>query len=141
MGQFKIFSMLIRQLAWILANLNKRNLLSLYSIDLAKSRSTKNRKNNVCSEFLLCITHFFLSCKLAANFSTFSTFFSFFFLQHPGRRPQQQQSRNRAVNCCRKDLHTRGCSDPRSTSFLCKCNLTKSYLASLKLLKHFSISC
>ena len=32
------------------------------------------------------------------------------------------------VNYCRKDLHTRVCRDPRPTSFLCKCNLTKSYL-------------
>ena len=33
------------------------------------------------------------------------------------------------VNCYRKDLHTRGCRDPRTTSFLRKCNLTKNYLA------------
>ena len=31
-----------------------------------------------------------------------------------------------AVNCCRKDLHPRYCSYPRFSSFLCKCNLTKS---------------
>ena len=31
-----------------------------------------------------------------------------------------------AVNCCRKDLHPRGCRYPRFSSFLCKCNLTKS---------------
>ena len=30
-----------------------------------------------------------------------------------------------AVNCCRKDLHPRGCRYPRFSSFLCKCNLTK----------------
>ena len=45
-----------------------------------------------------------------------------------------------AVNCCCKDLHTRGCRDPRSTS-LCKWNLTKSYLASVSLIKHLPISC
>ena len=45
-----------------------------------------------------------------------------------------------AINCCRKDLHTKGCRDPRSTSFLCKCNLTKSYLASVSLLKYLSNS-
>ena len=31
-----------------------------------------------------------------------------------------------AVNCCRKDLHPRCRSYPRFSSFLCKCNLTKS---------------
>ena len=31
-----------------------------------------------------------------------------------------------AVNCCRKDLHPRGRSCPSFSSFLCKCNLTKS---------------
>ena len=31
-----------------------------------------------------------------------------------------------ALNCCRKDLHPRGCRYPRFSSFLCKCNLTKS---------------
>ena len=31
-----------------------------------------------------------------------------------------------AVNCCRKDLHPRGRTCPRFSSFLCKCNLTKS---------------
>ena len=31
-----------------------------------------------------------------------------------------------AVNCCRKDLHPRGCMYPRFSSFLCKSNLTKS---------------
>ena len=30
-----------------------------------------------------------------------------------------------AVNCCRKDLHPRGCRHPRFSSFLCKCNLTR----------------
>ena len=30
-----------------------------------------------------------------------------------------------AVNCCRKDLHFRGCRYPRFSSLLCKCNLTK----------------
>ena len=30
------------------------------------------------------------------------------------------------VNCCRKDLHPGSFRDPRSTSFLSKCNLTKS---------------
>ena len=29
-----------------------------------------------------------------------------------------------AINCCRKDLHHRGCRYPRFSSFLCKCNLT-----------------
>ena len=29
-----------------------------------------------------------------------------------------------SVNCYRKNFHPRGCRDPRSTSFLCKCNLT-----------------
>ena len=42
-------------------------------------------------------------------------------LQHPRRR-----SRLGAVNCCRKDLHPRCLSYPRFSSFLCKCNLTKS---------------
>ena len=42
-----------------------------------------------------------------------------------------------AVSCCFKDLHPRGCRDSRSISFLCKCNLTKSLLASVSLLKHF----
>ena len=31
-----------------------------------------------------------------------------------------------AVNCCRKVLHPRGRTCPRFSSFLCKCNLTKS---------------
>ena len=31
-----------------------------------------------------------------------------------------------AVNCCRKDLHSREFRDPRFSAFLCKCNLTKS---------------
>ena len=31
-----------------------------------------------------------------------------------------------AVNCCRKDLHPRRRSYPRFSSFLCKCNLTKT---------------
>ena len=43
------------------------------------------------------------------------------------------------VNYCHKDLHPRGCRDPRSTSLLCMCNLTKSYLTSVSLLKQFSI--
>ena len=46
-----------------------------------------------------------------------------------------------AINCCRKDLHTRGCRDPGTTSFLIKCNLTKDYLASVYLLKHIFTSC
>ena len=29
------------------------------------------------------------------------------------------------INCHHKDPHSKGCRDPRSTSFLCKCNLTK----------------
>ena len=45
--------------------------------------------------------------------------------QHPRRSSLRQQSRNRAVNCCRKDPHPRGCRYPRFSSFLCKCNLTK----------------
>ena len=45
--------------------------------------------------------------------------------QHPRRSFLRQQSRNRAVNCCRKDPHPRGCRYPRFSSFLCKCNLTK----------------
>ena len=45
--------------------------------------------------------------------------------QHPRRSSLRQQSRNRAVNCCRKDPHPRGCRYPRVSSFLCKCNLTK----------------
>ena len=45
--------------------------------------------------------------------------------QHPRRSSLQQQSRNRAVNCCRNDPHPRGCRYPRFSSFLCKCNLTK----------------
>ena len=31
-----------------------------------------------------------------------------------------------AVNCCRKDLYPRCRTYPRFSSFLCKCNLTKS---------------
>ena len=31
-----------------------------------------------------------------------------------------------AINCCRKDLHPICRSYPRFSSFLCKCNLTKS---------------
>ena len=57
------------------------------------------------------------------------------------RGPNGNSQGIEAVNCCCKDLHTRGCRDSRSTSFLCKYNLTKSYLASVSLLKHFSISC
>ena len=45
--------------------------------------------------------------------------------QHPRRSSLRQQSRNRAVNCCRKDSHPRGCRYPRFSSFLCKFNLTK----------------
>ena len=45
--------------------------------------------------------------------------------QHPGQSSLRQQSRNRAVNWCRKDPHPRGCRYPRFSSFLCKCNLTK----------------
>ena len=45
-----------------------------------------------------------------------------------------------AVNCCHKDLHPRGRSCPRFSSFLCKCNLTKSWFTLVSLLKHFSIS-
>ena len=30
-----------------------------------------------------------------------------------------------AVNCCCKDLRSRGCRDPTFTSYLCKRNLTK----------------
>ena len=31
-----------------------------------------------------------------------------------------------AVNCCHKEHHPRGCRYSRFSSFLCKCNLTKS---------------
>ena len=33
------------------------------------------------------------------------------------QRPQRQQSRKESINCCRRDLYTRGCRDPRTTSF------------------------
>ena len=44
------------------------------------------------------------------------------------------------INRCCKDPKSRCCRDLKSTSFLCKCNLTKSQLASVSLLKSFSIS-
>ena len=44
-----------------------------------------------------------------------------------------------AVNCCRKDQDVRGSRDPTCTSYLCNCNLIKSYLTSVSLLKHFFI--
>ena len=40
--------------------------------------------------------------------------------------PYGNSPRIGAANCCRKDLHPRGCKEPRSTTFLRKCNLTKS---------------
>ena len=46
----------------------------------------------------------------------------------------------RVVNCYHKELHPRCGTDPRSSSVLCKCNLTKSYLTSVSLLKYFPIS-
>ena len=65
--------------------------------------------------------------------------------KHPYNTPDKDPNSNSqgigAVNCRRKDLDITGCRDPRSTSFLFKCNLTKSYLSSVSLLKHFSISC
>ena len=42
----------------------------------------------------------------------------------PDRGPHSNSQRIGVANYCRKDLHPRGCRDPRS--FLCKCNLTKS---------------
>ena len=47
-------------------------------------------------------------------------------LQHPRQRSPWQQSRNKSRHSCRKDLHPRGHSYPRFSSFLCKSNLTKS---------------
>ena len=44
-----------------------------------------------------------------------------------------------ATNSCGRDLHPRGCRDPRCSLFLCKCNLTQSTLNSASLLKYFSI--
>ena len=53
--------------------------------------------------------------------------------KHPYNTPDRGSNGNNhgigTVNCYRKDLHTRGCRDPRTTSFLRKCNLTKNYLA------------
>ena len=51
----------------------------------------------------------------------------------PDRDPNDTSQGKGTVNYCRKDLHTRGCRDPRSTSFLYKYNLTKSYLVSFSL--------
>ena len=65
--------------------------------------------------------------------------------KHPYNTPDKDPNGNSqgigAINCCRKDTNTRGCRDPRTTSFLCKCNLNKYYLASVSLLKLFSTSC
>ena len=65
--------------------------------------------------------------------------------KHPYNTPDGGPNSNSqgigAVNSYRKYLHTRGCRDARSTLFLCKCNFIKSYLVSVSLLKHFSISC
>ena len=65
--------------------------------------------------------------------------------RHPYNTPDRGPNGNSlgigVINCCRRGLHTRGCKDPRTTSFLCKCNLTKNYLTSVSLLKHFSTSC
>ena len=44
----------------------------------------------------------------------------------PDGGPHGNSQGIRAVNCCRKDLHPRRRSYPRFSSFLCKCNLTKS---------------
>ena len=43
----------------------------------------------------------------------------------PDRGPYSNSQGIVAVNCCRKDIHPRGCRYPRFSSFLCKCNLTK----------------
>ena len=42
------------------------------------------------------------------------------------KRSPRQQSKNRSLHCCRKDLHPRDRSYPTFSSFLCKCNLIKS---------------
>ena len=44
----------------------------------------------------------------------------------PDGGPHGNSQGIRAVNCCRKDLHPRRRSYPRFSSFLYKCNLTKS---------------
>ena len=44
----------------------------------------------------------------------------------PGGGPQGNSQGIAAVNCFRKDLHPSGRSCPRFSSFICKCNLTKS---------------
>ena len=56
----------------------------------------------------------------------------------PDRGPNGNSQGIGAINCCRKDLHTRGYRDPRTTSFLYNCKLTKNCLATISLLKHFS---
>ena len=48
------------------------------------------------------------------------------FYYTPDRGSHGNSQRIGAVNCCRKDLHPRHCSCPSFSSFLCKCNLTKS---------------
>ena len=45
-------------------------------------------------------------------------------ISHGG--PQRDSQGIGAINCCRKDLHPRGRSYPRFSSFLWKCNLIKS---------------
>ena len=40
--------------------------------------------------------------------------------------PPSKSQGIRAVNCCCKDLHPKGCRHPRSILFLCKCNLNES---------------
>ena len=55
----------------------------------------------------------------------------------PDGGPNGNSQGKGAVSYCHKDLHTRGCRDPRSISFLRKCSLTKSYLASVKFIEAF----
>ena len=58
----------------------------------------------------------------------------------PDGGPHGNSQEIRAVNCCCKDLHPRRRCYPIFSSFLCKCNLTKSSFTSVSLLKHFSTS-
>ena len=44
----------------------------------------------------------------------------------PDGGPHRNSQGIEAVKFCRKNIHSKGCRDPISSSFLCKYNLTKS---------------